>query len=132
MKKLLNLLKSNPKKIFLFDGIGALVSAIFLGIVLIKLQHLIGMPKPVLYKLAGLASILCVSSLYCYFFLKSNWKPFLKLIAFGNIFHCLITILFLFIHSQSIATLGFVYFINEMIIIIPLALFELKMANRNY
>ena len=33
-----------PKKLFLIDGIGAVLSAFLLGVVLVKLQSLIGMP----------------------------------------------------------------------------------------
>ncbi len=47
-----NLRTLKPKQLFLLDAFGALLSAFFLGFVLVKYQVYIGMPENVLYILA--------------------------------------------------------------------------------
>ena len=119
---------SNPKNVFLLDGIGAVVSAIFLGIFLVQLQPYIGMPTSILQTLGVMAFCYAIYSLCCYFFLNKTWSPFLKIIAAANLMHCLITIYLIFNHFESLTALGIFYFVVEIIIVVAIALFELKVA----
>ena len=81
----LNKITSNPRKLLLIDGIGALVSALFLGVILVKWNPLIGMPIDVLYILAAIAGIFAVYSLSCHFFVKAHWAFYLRMIMIANL-----------------------------------------------
>jgi hypothetical protein len=48
-------LTPNSKKIFLIDGIGALLSAVFLGVILVKFEESFRMPRTILYLLSSVA-----------------------------------------------------------------------------
>lgn len=131
MPSLLRKLTSNPKELFLIDGIGALVSILFLGVVLVWLEDKIGMPKNVLYILASLPIFFAIYSFSCYFFLKNNWKPFLKGIAILNLLYCFLTIGLLFFLDHNLTFLGWTYFIIELIILGFLIAIEFKASTKN-
>ncbi len=121
-------LQSNPRQVFLLDGIGALISTIFLGFILVQLRAYIGMPSSVLYLLASMAFIYTVFSFSCYFFLKGNWSPFLKIIGTANLLHCAVTSILIFNNFDSLTSLGIAYFVGEIIIVVWVAWVELKIA----
>ncbi len=99
------------------DAIGALVSSIFLGLVLTSMQYLIGMPLNNLYVLAGIAVFfLCYSSV-CFLGVQSNWKPFLAGIAMMNFLYSILTLSLMVIHYNEMTLLGLSYFIIEIIIL---------------
>ncbi len=118
----------NPYKIFLIDGIGASLSVLFLGLLLLTFEAYFGMPKNVLYGLATLASILAVYSLSCYFFKVKNWRLFLKIVAFANLLYCCISLALMLYFYQKLTLLGLAYFLGEKIVVLILAGFEIKMA----
>lgn len=124
----LQTLITNPKKLFLIDGIGAFLSAFFLGVVLVNLQKYIGLPKNILYVLAIIPVFFAVYSFSCYFFLKKNQNPFLKGIAIANLLYCCTTISLLIYFYQSLTILGLVYFILELLIVVAIIRLELKAA----
>ena len=66
VEKILRWGSDNPKKLFLLDGLGAILSAILLGVVLVNQQALFGIPKPTLYFLASLPCLFAVYDFYCY------------------------------------------------------------------
>ena len=119
---------SNPKLIFLIDGFGAILSMFLLGFVLIKLERVIGMPAQTLYILAGIAGIFSIFSFVCAFRITKNWRTLLKIIAFANLSYCLLTFSLLFYHQSQLTIFGIVYFLLEILVIVGLALFELKIA----
>jgi len=120
----------SPKNLFLLDGIGALVSAFLLGVVLVKFQNIIGMPVNVLYFLAALPCCFVLYDLYCYFQFNENWRSFMKGIAFANLMYCVISITSLFLHSHLLTTLGIAYFVGELIILFFLVCIEYGAAIR--
>ena len=128
MPSQLQALITNPKKLFLIDGIGAFVSAFFLGVVLVSLQKYIGLPKNILYVLAIIPVFFAVYSFSCYFFLKKNQSRFLKDIAIANLLYCCTTISLLIYFYQSLTILGLVYFILELLIVVAIIRLELKAA----
>lgn len=117
--------KLTPSQCFLIDGIGAVVSALLLGVVLVHYQQLIGLPEQVLYWLAGLATLFAVYSLTCYWRTPANWQPYLSFIAVVNLLYCCLTVVLVFLH-ESISPLGGAYFVVEIIIVVTIALLELK------
>lgn len=120
----------NPKKLFLIDSLGALLSAGMLGIVLTRFESTVGMPKQVLYFLAILACIFAVYSFLCFLWVKSNWQIYLKIIALVNLAYCCLTIGLIIYEYQELTNLGLCYFVLEIIVVTVLAMIELKTASR--
>jgi len=122
---------SNDKKLkqlFLLDGIGALLSAILLGCVLTRFESFFGIPKSTLYFLATLPCFFALYDFYCYYKIDKNLGKYLKLIAIVNILYCILSLGFGFYHYQKITLFGWAYIIIEIIIVLVLAIIELKMA----
>ena len=118
-----------PRTLFLIDGVGALLSAFMLGILLPSFERIFGMPAPVLYLLAGMALVFALYSFTCYRRFGQHWRPFLKGIAIINLSYCALTLVLSFYHYTSLTLLGWIYFIVEIIIVVSLAFIELKTAN---
>ncbi|RYM32161.1 hypothetical protein ERX46_15885 [Brumimicrobium glaciale] len=116
----------NPKRIFLIDAFGALLTTILLFSVLAQLEQYFGMPKDVLYLLAGIAFGLFIYSLSCNRFVKSNWKHFLRILIIFNSIYLLLSIGLIIKHSESLTVLGWIYFILEFIVIGVLITYELN------
>ncbi len=119
-----------PRRIFLLDGFGALVSAVLLGIVLVHFQPLIGMPTSILYPLAGVAGGFCLHSLGCVFYPPTNWRRSLLTVAGANLTYCLITLGLIISYSHQLRPLGWVYFLAEIAIVVPLSALEIAVARR--
>ena len=132
LQPFINRISSNPKLIFLIDGFGAVLSVFLLGIVLVKLENLIGMPAQTLYILAGIAGVFAIYSFLCSFLIPKNWRTFLKVIAFANLIYCLLTFSLLFIHQSDLTYLGIIYFLGEIIVIGLLAFLELRIAKHSF
>jgi len=115
-----------PKKLFKLDSIGALISAFLLGVVLVNMEKVFGMPSRILYFLALVACIFAVYSFWHYRNIKENWQAYLKAIALANLAYCCLTIGLLFYFRQQLTILGFLYFGMEVLVIVSLAVFELK------
>ncbi len=120
----------NPKKLFLIDSLGALLSAFMLGVLLVYFQNEVGMPKNILYFFAIMACCLSIYSFLNFLLRKNNWSPFLYIIAYANLFYCFITIGFVVYHFNRLTIIGLLYFIAEIIILILLASMELKLASK--
>lgn len=117
---------TNPKNIFLLDGCGALVTTLLIFFVLRTFNDFFGLPSSTLEYLAALALVFSIYSLCCFFLVKRNWKPFLKIICMANIFYCLLTIGILFYHYQNISIYGITYFLGEIAIIAGIVFLETK------
>ena len=120
----------SPKQLFLIDGIGAIVSMLMLGIVLVKLEPLIGMPSHILYVLAAFAVLFALDSFSRYFFLKENRRPYLRFIAGVNCAYCVLTLSTVFYFWQDLTALGVFYFFAEILVILILAAIEWQVASK--
>jgi hypothetical protein len=114
------------KKIFLVDGIGALLSAVLLGVVLVKLAPYFGMPIVILHKLAIAACGFACYSFACYLLVRNSWKPFISVIMVINFLYCVVTSYLLFVFYDSLTILGFTYFSLEIIVILTITFFEYR------
>jgi hypothetical protein len=114
---ILNKLKNNPKRIFLIDAFGALITATSLIGILTQFEQYFGIPKKSLYLLSGIAFCLFTYSISCHRFIKSNWKPFLRILIICNIMYLIISLGLIIKHSEKITELGWIYFVLEFIII---------------
>ncbi len=118
-----------PKSWFLLDGLGALLSVFLLGVVLVKLESIVGMPKHTLYFLAGIPCVFALYDLVCYKLADKNWRTLLRIIAIGNLVYCFISIGLLIRHFHLLTNLGLIYFILEILVLIILVYLELKYAS---
>jgi len=109
-----------PKELLLIDGIGALVSAAFLGLILPSLSPYIGLPDEVLYFLALLPVLFAIFDFGCYFFKSSGFKNALKIMVVANALYCVLSIICLGYHFDALGNLGWVYFILEILILLVL------------
>lgn len=121
---------SNPRMLFLIDGLGALLSAFLLGVILTRFENTFGMPRNVLYFLSFLPSVFAAYDFICYFRISGNIGFYLKIIAFANLTYCTISICLVFHHYQKLTILGLIYFLVEIAIIIFLASIELKTISK--
>lgn len=119
------------KKFLLLDGFGAIVSAVLLGIILVKLEKHFGIPRNTLYLLAALPCLFSLYDFYSYFFVKKNLGSFLRVIAIANLLYCCLSLALAFHHREVLTTLGWAYIIVEIIIVTALALIELKVAKKD-
>lgn len=121
----------NPRKLFLIDCLGALLSAVLYGAVLAQFEDTFGMPPKVLYTLSILAGVYAIFSGSCYLANLKKWEPFLRIIALANLLHCCLTIGLVVAYYQEITSLGLLYFAGELVIVTSLAIVELKTASSN-
>lgn len=130
LQETLKKLSIEPKKLFLIDGLGALVSAFLLGVILVQLESIFGIPRNTLYFLAFLPCLFAVYDFYSYHRIEKNIDSFLKGIAIINLIYCCISIGLAFYHHQSITYLGWGYIILEILIVIVLVYIEWEVAAR--
>ncbi len=119
----------HPKMLFLIDGTGAILSAFLLGIVLVELESIFGIPRLTLYFLAVLPILFSVYDIFCYRVKSNNISPLLKAIAVMNIAYCILSIGLATYHFRKITFFGWSYLLIEVFIVITLATIELKAAN---
>tara|TARA_B110000196_G_scaffold311359_1_gene315220 strand:- start:587 stop:988 length:402 start_codon:yes stop_codon:yes gene_type:complete len=119
----------NPKKLFLIDGFGAILSAFLLGVVLVKFEEIFGIPTSVLYFLATIPIFFVIYDVFCY---QKHLKIglLLKGIAVLNILYCCISIGLISYHFSSITILGWAYIIVEIILVSFLAMIEFRVGKR--
>lgn len=120
----------HPKKLFLIDGMGALLSAFLLAFVLVKYESIFGMPRNVLYVLSTIACALGAYSLIHYFLVKEIRKANLKIIGYANLLYCLLTLALTLYFYSKITIAGEIYFLGEIGIIITLAVLELRASSK--
>jgi len=121
----------NARKLLLVDGIGALISAFLLGVVLVALEPIFGIPRLTLYFLALLP---CLFAFYDFYYYQKKGKAqigALRRIAYINIGYCFLSFAFAVYHIDELTLYGWAYIIVEIIIVLALAVLELKAAKIN-
>lgn len=107
----------NPKTIFLFDSIGAFISAFCLLIISRFYSNYFGINPSTLQLLIILPIVFCIYSACCYLLIKRSYKPFILIIAMANFLYCLITLVLMFTLYSELTILGLSYFVVELMII---------------
>jgi hypothetical protein len=120
-------LYNNKRLLFLLDGVGTMFSTIFLLCIALN-EPIFGMPRVVLIKLIPVTTIFSFYSISCYYLKPQIIKPYLLLIAIANLLYCVVTFLLLIFYFNQLTILGIAYFISEKLIVIPLVIFEIKIA----
>jgi hypothetical protein len=121
-------LARTPRTLFLIDGVGALVTALSVGVLLPMLGEHIGMPRPVLRSLALTAAVLAAYSLTCAAAQPTRWPALLRGIALANAGYCVVTAALLVRVSATRHALDWLYFGGEIAVVSALATFELRVA----
>jgi hypothetical protein len=120
-----------PKKIFILDALGALISAVMLGIILPAIQPWIGMPLGVLRLLSIIPVVYLLYDLIVYYRARSNFRIFIRVIALLNLAYCILSVGLMLLHWTNLTAFGKLYFIGECLIIIAIASLEWKVAGSN-
>ncbi|PQJ80091.1 hypothetical protein BTO18_13310 [Polaribacter porphyrae] len=118
------------KTIFLIDAVGALLSTFILGLVLVKFNNFFKLPNNILLTFFCIAFMLGVYSFTCFFTITKNHNFFLKIIAYLNISYCLFTLVLCLIYFDKLTFFEKIYFFVEIIVILILALWELRIAKK--
>ena len=124
MKSLQDKFSNNPKQLFLLDAIGALVSAMMLGVVLVHFQEFFGIDSNTLYFLASFPMLFAVIDIYGYLLTIKRIGRFLQLIALLNLGYCLISLGAVILLHEGISVLGWTYILLEIIILLFLGMLE--------
>jgi cation transport ATPase len=122
--------KATINKLFLIDGIGAIITALLLSQVLARYESVFGMPASLLYILAGVAACFAVYSLTCYWRIKEGGAPFLTGIAVANTLYCIATLGIVAYRFDTLTWLGVAYFIGEVLVVMALVSVELGAARK--
>jgi len=117
-----------PNKLFLIDGFGAALSAFLLGVVMVELEGVFGIPGPTLYFLALFPCLFAIYDMYSYRSKRKNIGELLKGIAFMNIAYSILSLGLAMYHAEVITYFGWGYLLLEIMIVIALANIELKTA----
>lgn len=115
------------RNIFLVDAIGAVVSALSL-LIPFSFVELFGMPKSIVSIFISIAIVYSIYSTIVYLTNPSKWKMYLIIIAILNISYCLFTVYHIFNNLNTITLLGYLYFAGEILIVLTLSIFELKLG----
>ena len=120
----------SPRKLFLIDGFGAILSAFLLGVVLVKFESYIGIPASTLYFLASLPIFFAIYDFYCLRKKNADYGKVLKGISIINFLYCCLSIGFSFYHLETITPTGWAYVLIEVLIVMFIATIEFKVAKK--
>jgi hypothetical protein len=96
----------DANKLFLIDGVGALVSAFLLAVVLVQLESYFGIPSSALYFLAVFPVFFAIYDFYCFYNVRNKLDRLLKGIAVANLLYCCLSLGVLFYHLETLTWLG--------------------------
>jgi len=118
----------NPRRLFVVDGVGAIISAFLLGIVLVRLESIFGIPPFALYILAAIPIFFAIYDVYSHEQPIQRSGSFLIRIAIMNFSYCLLSLGMAIYHSGSLTFLGWGYILIEIFIVCTIGFIELKVG----
>ncbi|MGE0786111.1 MAG: hypothetical protein AB7S26_10510 [Sandaracinaceae bacterium] len=116
-------------EILLVDGVGALLTALSVGLVLPAFAPFIGLPVASLRLLGVVALGFAAFSLGRHF-TRTATAGSLRLIAVANLSYCAVTSALLIVYAHTVTPLGAAYFVGEIVIVVALSARELGVARR--
>ncbi len=119
------------KRLLILDAVGAVVSVVMLGVVLVKFYDIFGIPISVLHILASIPVGFFIFDLLAIFSKEKIQPGRLMTIGILNILYCLLSFVMAIVHASSLTIYGWAYIIVEIIIVVALSAFELK-TGRNF
>lgn len=130
MNKILSDILKTPKKIFLFDSIGAMMSSFGMFMIWNFFQSHIGLPGDVLLTLAIVGVIYSLCSMGCYMLLPRPQRTFILAIAIANALYVVAILCLTYNYFHSLTTLGLAYVVIESALIMLIAIVEYNIAQR--
>lgn len=116
----------NKRNIFVVDGIGALMTALSLGVALPFFKDVIGLPVSTFYLLSAIAIGFCIYSFSCYLWADTRKALFLKIIMSANLGYCLVTAIVMWQNWNSLKPLGVLYFVGEIFVVLTVVFVEFR------
>lgn len=128
IKRSISYLTEHPRKLFLVDSMGALLTTAQLFFVLRPFHLYFGMDEGMLTQLSVFTTCFFIYSMVCFLFLKRRWAPFIKAIAIANLFYCILTMCILVMYFKELTLIGVTYIFIEAMVICTLVYVEFKTA----
>lgn len=116
------------RQLFLIDALGAVLTAVMLGVLLPALEPHFGMPRRVLVPLSAVALGFAVYSATCH--RRAARARWMLVIATANALYCLGTLSLVLHFRASLTWLGVAYFLGEAVVILSLVVVEMRVALR--
>ena len=126
VQRLVDRLRQQPRLVFLIDGLGAMVSALSLGVVLPAFEGYVGMPRRVLAFLAVVALAFATGSIACYVGSR-RWRRALRIISSANLAYCGVTAALVVAYWAPLTVVGVTYFALEILVIGGLVVVERRL-----
>lgn len=120
--------EKQPHKVFLLDGIGAIVSAVLLFGLVGTFEGFFGMPREIIIPLTIIPVLYAIYSFSCFLLLKQRFSRFLKIIGIANLSYCMLTGYFVWMYFPQLSIWAILYFLSETLIVVSIAVFEFKVA----
>jgi hypothetical protein len=124
VSEIIKQLATKPRTLFLIDSLGALTTAFLLFVVLRNFNEYFGVPETILTYLSVIAACLCIYSTTCFFVIKEDWIPFVRIISIANLLYCILTIALIIFYYPQLTIIGIAYFLGEIAIIVGLVYIE--------
>lgn len=124
----LQFLRHAPHRIFVYDGFGACLAALFYSVLALNHQK-IGISVPTIWSLITVAIVLGLYSCVSFFASRSAWRRWLRVLIIANSIHLCGVIVLVAMHAEKMTPLGFLACANDWIVlglVIALELWVLK------
>ena len=118
----------DPRKLFLIDGAGAILTIVLLGYILVELAGFFGIPVRALNVLLIFPCLYLVFDLYCLLRKQIDFRLCLKVIASLNLFYCVLAVGSAFYFSDELTIFGWLFVTSECAVIIVLSTLEFRVA----
>lgn len=128
-KSIIAKFSANLKRLFILDGLGALVSALYTGIVLNTFRRELGLSENLLLILGGIALVLFLYDFSCYYFLKNNVRPFITFAIIANILYFIGISVYIAV-VKEIGPLGKLCLVAESIVLFLVIIFEIQVLRK--
>lgn len=119
-----------PRTMFLLDGLGGLVTAGMLCVVLPSMHTMVGLSPQLLRTLGAIGAAYATYSLGCFALVGARWPRALAVLLVANVLYCAVSALVVRRHLDALTTLGIAYFALEIVAITALVGLELAVLRR--
>lgn len=130
IQKAVHFFTDRPSRLFLLDGIGAILSAALLLILHFVFQVTNGLPPLIVYALVAAALFLSAYSLTCSWLLRRCHAHYLRGIALLNGMYLLTVWILLVLYCSRLHPILIIYFILESVVLGCLVCLELLVAKK--
>ena len=130
IQKAVHFFTDHPSRLFLLDGIGAILSAALLLLLHFVFQVTYGLPPLIVYALVAAAIFLSAYSLTCSWLLRRCHARYLRVIALLNGTYLLTVCILLVLYCSRLHPILIICFILESVVLGCLVCLELLVAKK--